>query len=147
MAKVVLPVISERRFECVQGCTACCRRPGTIVLTREDAARIAASFKLSLRRFEERYTERVHGGIRLRLLGPEKRCPFLGGDDEIGWCNVHAVKPVQCATYPFWPGVADSERGWQAEMRTCPGIGQGSDHPQEWIQIQIRAASPTATGR
>jgi len=147
MPKASLPVVFERRFQCVEGCTACCRRPGTIVITREDAARIAAHFKLSLRRFEHRYTERVHGETRLRLLGPEQRCPFLGGDDEKGWCNIHAVKPVQCATYPFWPGVADNNRGWQREMKTCPGVGQGPDHSREWVQIQIRAAAPTATGR
>jgi Fe-S-cluster containining protein len=138
-------VNSERRFACVEGCTACCRRPGTIVLTREDAARIAGHFQLSLRQFHRRYTDRVHGEIRLRLVAMQ--CPFLGGDESKGWCNIHAVKPVQCSTYPFWPGVADSDRGWRREMAMCPGIGQGETRSREWIQIQIAAAAPTATGR
>jgi len=140
-------VLAERRFACVDGCTACCRRPGTIQITREDVSRLAAHYKLSIRKFSERYTKRVHGEIHLRLLGTEERCPFLGGDDTKGWCNVHAVKPVQCATYPFWPGVANSDRGWKREAEMCPGIGQGPAHKQEWIQIRIAAATPTATGR
>ena len=117
------------------------------MLTREDTVRIAAHFHLSVREFERRYTERIHGERLLRLLGEEKRCPFLGGDAEKGWCNVHDVKPVQCATYPFWPGVADNERGWLREAQICPGIGQGPDHSREWVQIQVRRATPTATGR
>lgn len=116
-------------------------------MTRDDARRIAAHLKLSLRQFERRYTERVHGEVRLKLLGEELSCPFLGGDEKKGGCNIHAVKPTQCATYPFWPGVADSDRGWKKEAATCPGIGQGPDHSQEWIQIRISAAAPTATGR
>ncbi len=144
---MTLSIEKEQRFQCIDGCTNCCRRPGTIVLTRADVARIAGHFKLSMRRFEERYAERVHGQTRLRLLGAEQRCPFLGGDDIKGWCNVHAVKPVQCATYPFWPGVADNDRSWQRESKTCPGIGQGPVHSREFVQIQIAAASPTATGR
>lgn len=137
----------DRRFQCVEGCANCCLRPGTIVLTREDTARIAAHFKLSLRQFQHRYTERVHGETQLRLLQPGHRCPFLGGTEEKWWCNIHVVKPVQCATYPFWPGVADSDRGWEKEKDVCPGIGQGPAHSTEFIQIQIRASQPTATGR
>ncbi len=102
---------------------------------------------MSLRQFERRYTERVHGETRLRLLGKDHACPFLEGDEEKGRCGIHTVKPVQCATYPFWPGVADSDKGWKNEAATCPGIGQGPDHPREWILVQIKAASPTATGR
>ena len=136
---------SERRFQCVEGCTNCCRRPGTLVLTHADVARLAAHFKMSMRKFRERYTERIHGETRIRLLGAEKRCPFLGGDEVKGWCNIHPVKPVQCATYPFWPGVADNDFCWEKEMEVCPGIGQGPVHATDWIRIQIRVAEPTAS--
>ena len=117
------------------------------MLTRDDVRRIAAHLKLSLRQFERRHTERVHGETRVKLLGEEQACPFLGGDEERGGCNIHAAKPTQCATYPFWPGVADSDAGWKKEAGTCPGIGQGPNHTQEWIQIKMIAAAPTATGR
>ena len=139
--------MTERRFACIEGCTICCRRPGTIVITREDARRISAHLQLSLRKFEQRYTERVHGEVRLRLLGAEQACPFLQGDEERGGCKIHPVKPVQCATYPFWPGVADSDSGWKKEADTCPGIGQGPVHDQASILVKISAATPTATGR
>ena len=29
-----------------------------------------------------------------------QRCVFLGEDNL---CTVHTVRPLQCATYPFWP--------------------------------------------
>ena len=35
----------------------------------------------------------------MRVLYPQK-CVFLDND---GRCTVHAVRPLQCATYPYWP--------------------------------------------
>jgi Fe-S-cluster containining protein len=109
--------------------------------------RLAAFLSLSLRKFDRAYIDRVHGRLELRLRGDERRCPFLGGDAERGWCNVHPAKPAQCATYPFWPGLADHEGAWHSEREICPGIGQGPPIPGSLIQVQMQVAAATATGR
>lgn len=139
--------VAEYRFACVEGCTQCCRRPGTVALTREDVVRIAQYLGMSIRRFEKKYTDRVDGQSCLRLQGEGKRCPFLGGDEQRGWCRVHAAKPTQCATYPFWPHIAATEASWAQEAKTCPGIGQGDAVPMELVQIQVAQAASVGRAR
>jgi hypothetical protein len=141
------PAVAEYRFACVSGCTQCCRQPGAVTLTREDVVRIAQYLGMSIRRFEKKHTERVDGYSNLRLQGKEQRCPFLGGNDERGWCRVHAAKPTQCATYPFWPHIAASEASWAREAQICPGIGQGEVVPPELVQIQVAAAGAVSRAR
>ena len=51
-------------------------------------------------------------------------CPFL---DE-GKCTVHAIRPEQCRTYPFWPEILTSPRDWKAESKYCEGISGEGDH-------------------
>ena len=129
--------VSEYRFSCVPGCTQCCRRPGNLTLTREDVVRIAQYMKMSIRRFEKTYTERVDGRSNVKLEGPEAACPFLGGDENNGWCQIHDVKPLQCKTYPFWPHIAEDEDRWKREAERCPGIGQGPVISKKLVQIQL----------
>ena len=139
--------VAEYRFTCVDGCTTCCRRPGTVTLTREDVVRIAQYLGMSIRRFEKKYTDRVDGFSCLRLQGEEHTCPFLGGDDQRGWCRVHAAKPTQCATYPFWPHIAASDASWRQEAHSCPGIGQGQVVSIDLVQIQVAAAAAVGRAR
>ena len=40
-------------------------------------------------------------------------------------CKVYDARPLQCRTYPFWKGIADSPESWKGEMKSCPGIGKG----------------------
>ncbi len=133
--------MTTRRFECVAGCSACCRRAGTLVLTRPDMTRLAAHLGLSLGKFEKKYLNRIHGQYHVRMKGPKELCPFLGGDETHGWCRVHEAKPTQCSTYPFWNGVADNDAAWAREAKFCPGIGQGPVIPASLVQIQIEAAT------
>ena len=47
---------------------------------------------------------------------------MLDGD---GRCRVYPVRPLQCATWPFWTENLKPET-WNGPVReTCPGIGQG----------------------
>ena len=37
-------------------------------------------------------------------------------------CAVHAQRPAQCRTYPFWPEAVQSQHHWAAEAVRCEGI-------------------------
>ena len=129
------------RFECQPGCTKCCEQQGFVYLTREDLVRIAQYLDLPPNEFERRYVYRTKHLLRLRVPR-ERQCEFLGPDG----CSIHAVKPVQCRAFPFWPELVDSKREWKKTAAWCPGIGKG-----ELVQIEaargraaeMRAAYPS----
>ena len=52
---------------------------------------------------------------------PPQECVFLDGK----LCSIYSVRPVQCATYPWWPELMNSV-AWQLEGRE---ICEGFDHP------------------
>ncbi len=64
----------------------------------------------------------------------DERCIFL---DKAGDCRVYAVRPVQCRTYPFWPELTESSKGWMTERRRCEGIGRGEPVSIQFIEKQI----------
>lgn len=51
-----------------------------------------------------------------------KGCPLLTAD---GRCRVHAVKPVQCSTFPFWSDLLDDALAWDYAKTYCPGMDEG----------------------
>jgi Fe-S-cluster containining protein len=109
------------RFECQTGCTACCDQQGFVYLTEEDIPRLAEFLALPVDDFERRYVFRTRRLRRLRVPR-HAQCFFLDG----GKCGVHAAKPVQCRTFPYWPELLNSARAWKATGKWCPGIGKGS---------------------
>jgi Fe-S-cluster containining protein len=114
------------RFECQPGCTACCEQQGFVYLTEDDLKRIAGYVGMTAQEFERRHVYRTRNLLRLRVPR-EQQCMFL----RDGGCSIHAVKPVQCRTFPFWPELVGSKREWKKTARWCPGIGKG-----ELIQIE-----------
>jgi len=108
------------RFECVPGCTNCCRVQGWIYLSETDATRIAGYLKLSPAEFESRYLYRTKNTLRFRK--PKgAQCHFLND----GGCSIHAVKPTQCRLFPFWPELVENRKNWNQTAKNCPGIGRG----------------------
>lgn len=128
----------ERRFACVEGCSNCCRRPGVVELDEDDIGRLAGFLGLSRARFEQVFVAR--GARRHLRFESRDRCPFLVGNERYGFCGVHEAKPTQCATYPFWPGLADDPKRWKEEASYCPGIGHGPRVPGKLVQIEMRRA-------
>lgn len=108
------------RFECRRGCTKCCEQPGFVYLTESDVLHMAAYLDLSAEQFERKYVYRTKSLIRLRIAR-QARCSFLTADG----CSVHAVKPLQCRAFPFWPELLESAKEWHKTAAYCPGIGQG----------------------
>ena len=108
------------RFECQSGCTRCCEQQGFVYLTEGDITRLAAFLGMSAAAFERRYVYRTKNLRRLRVPR-HAQCSFL----NTGGCSVHAAKPLQCRTFPFWPELVDDKREWLKTARWCPGIGKG----------------------
>jgi Fe-S-cluster containining protein len=52
------------------------------------------------------------------IKGTEKQCPFLVDNK----CSIHSVKPVQCATWPFWEGELIKNGKFVKELSFCRGI-------------------------
>jgi Fe-S-cluster containining protein len=128
------------RFECQRGCTECCRQKGFVYLTEADAQRIAAYLRMTEQEFARHYVYRTKNRMRLRVPR-DATCFFL---QETG-CSIHAVKPVQCRIFPFWPELVESRREWRKAARYCPGIGKGQlvqiDRVKEAAQ-EMREAYP-----
>ena len=125
---VVAPI--NFRFECQLGCVNCCTRPGDVFLTEEDRSRIAGHLDLTVVQFTGRYCapEDEEG---LRLSNPGKTtCHFLGSDG----CRIHAVKPLQCRTFPFWPETVSTRKAWKGLSGYCPGVGVGQILPIEAVR-------------
>ncbi len=109
------------RFEC-QGSGKCCLARGEygyVYLTDHDRQRLADHLGLTLARFTEQYCGQTDGLYHLNNPGHD--CLFLDGHH----CRVHAARPVQCRTWPFWPRLLNAV-DWQTEVASfCPGVGQG----------------------
>ena len=114
------------RFQCQPGCIKCCEQQGFVYLTEDDLTRLAAYVKMTPRAFERRYVYRTKNLRRLRVPR-HAQCIFLKPDG----CSVHAAKPLQCRTFPYWPELVDDKREWLKTGQWCPGIGKG-----ELITIQ-----------
>lgn len=122
------------RFECQPGCIRCCDRHGFVYITEQDLLSIARYLGLAPEEFEAKYVYRTRHQLRLRK--PRRsQCAFLMPDG----CSIHAVKPVQCRLYPFWPELVEYRDVWEYEARKCPGIGKGP-------LVQIGAAMEKAAG-
>jgi Fe-S-cluster containining protein len=122
------------RFECVPGCTNCCRVQGWVYVTEDDVRNAASFLKLSVADFEARYVVRSKYTVRLRKP-KNAQCHFL---NETG-CGIHPVKPAQCRLFPFWPELVENRENWKEAGQNCPGIGRGD-------LIQIGQAMETANG-
>jgi hypothetical protein len=107
-----------------------------VYLTPPEVAGIASHLKLPRREFLAKYCTRKDGAVTIRTDSPA--CPFLQEDNR---CGIYAVRPKQCATWPFWR--ENLERAvWEDEVRACcPGIGKGELHSAAEIE---RTASEDA---
>lgn len=99
-------------------------------LSDDEIGALARELELSDEHFRSRYTRRFgRGGVVLRQKRNQD-CVFW---DETRGCTVHALRPRQCRSYPFWRANLVSRDAWQAEAACCPGIGEGERVPADAI--------------
>ena len=82
---------------------------------------MAVHLKMSLEEFSESFQVLYDPASEQPVLEAKegKGCPLLDADRQ---CRVHAVKPSQCRTFPFWSELLDDERAWLEARRDCPGM-------------------------
>ena len=109
------------RFSC-QGDGKCCLNHGRhtyVYVTFNDRKRLAEHFGMTLLQFTKRYTRASDGLVHLK--DPERDCPFFRDSR----CSVHAMRPWQCRTWPFWPENMHP-KVWERDVASfCPGVGKG----------------------
>lgn len=129
------------QFECTR-CGRCCKRPGFVLVTNDEAERIAERIFGT-----DAATVAAQQGLWRRLISeegwtvdvaPGTPCPLLGADDR---CSVHDIKPSQCAQYPFWYEVIEARVTWALEGQECEGIGKGRKWSAEEIDSIMRGGS------
>ncbi|WP_422480607.1 YkgJ family cysteine cluster protein [Pleomorphochaeta sp. DL1XJH-081] len=125
------------QFTCQPGCRYCCGvEPGYVFLTKDDLTRLTDHFGLSSRQFLQRYCRKVPMGSisYISLLEKDNHdCVFLASHG----CSVYEVRPVQCATYPFWNTIIQDRQSWEREASWCPGIGIGELHGKAEIDRMV----------
>jgi Fe-S-cluster containining protein len=108
------------RFQCQPGCIRCCEQKGFVYLTREDIARLAEHLGVTRAEFKRRYLCGTAPLLRFRKQR-HKQCPFLFSTG----CSVHAVKPLQCSSFPYWPELLDKVSERREAAAYCPGMNHG----------------------
>ena len=112
------------KFEC-QGSGNCCVSRGSygfVYLSDIDLKRFSKYFKISIKKFKEKYCQITDGFIHLsekyELNG---NCIFLKDRK----CSVYNSRPTQCRTWPFWNENMNA-KVWNEDIAiNCPGIGKG----------------------
>jgi hypothetical protein len=104
-----------KHFRCT-GCGNCCRRPGLVYLTAEEAPRIA---KLLPKEKLDAFVSLDNGGNAISV-SEGRPCPFL--IEPGGTCSIHEQKPSQCAKYPFTPHMIVGILEWEDVVAHCEGV-------------------------
>ena len=122
-------------FSCTS-CGKCCHARGQTIyvyVNQAEREELATFLNLSLEQFETQHTEiNKDGDFVLQFDG--NRCRFLKNNQ----CEVHAVKPTQCRTWPFWEENLTSKETWVREVAEfCPGEGKGPIRTDEDILCQV----------
>jgi len=85
-------------FSC-QRCGNCCRGPGDVILTTGEVEAIAHFLNMTIYAFTEAYTRLLSDRQGLSLIErADGACIFLQPEQN---CRIQAVKPNQCAGFPF----------------------------------------------
>lgn len=129
-----LPILNGRRFGCTR-CGNCCMEPGYVFLTAPEMKTIAAHLDLPVADFQLRFGVQWDPSAEQWQIDATdgNGCPLLDGE---GGCTVHAVKPEQCKTFPFWDELLDDQSAWEQAKQFCPGLDR--EGGQLYTPQQIR---------
>lgn len=97
---------------------------GAVWLEPGEDARLAAALDMDLESFRARHLRTLPhprtGELRESLREEDNgRCGLLEGANH---CSVYAARPRQCAEFPFWSSITESEEGFERARQVCPGI-------------------------
>ncbi len=108
------------------------------MITPVELVRIANSLTVNIEYLQQVCLD-FDGHHWLIEVPEDSHCPFLIENR----CSVHAVKPEQCRTYPFWNEIVATQETWRAEAPFCPGIGHGKSYTFQQIRELVRGKGST----
>lgn len=105
-------------FVCRQ-CGACCKQPGFVYLTEEDARNLAEEKKMDVYEFTGEHCILLDRRYLVLKKNPDEACIFFDGQR----CLVYETRPRQCLDFPT---------AWKTEKSLfyCEGLKTGSSQPQ-----------------
>ncbi len=119
----------EYKFECIKGCSNCCKvSDGFVFLTEKEAQKIADYLQKPVEEFYLWFTKKLDDRLCL-VDGDDENCVFI----ENSRCLIYPVRPQQCRDYPFWPEIISTIKRWEQEKSVCPGIGKGKTYTKDEI--------------
>lgn len=105
-------------FECT-GCGQCCTgAPGYVWISEEEILLLAKHLKLSPNEFAKKYLRKIGQRFSLKEDSRNFDCIFLKNNK----CEVYALRPKQCRTFPWWPQNLKSKEDWEEAAKRCEGI-------------------------
>ena len=125
-------------FACTQ-CGECCSgAPGYVWVDEAEIERIAAQLGLTADAFARKHVRRV--GLRHSLLEKsDGDCEFLQRlPTGRTACSIHAVRPTQCRTWPFWKSNLTTPEDWAKTASGCPGMNTGPRVSLPVIQAALK---------
>jgi Fe-S-cluster containining protein len=120
------------RFDCGR-CGNCCSGPsGRVWFDREELLAMARFLGELPFEFRRKFTRSLDGRDSLaETAAPDGGfdCVFLVRDDQgRAGCRIHAVRPAQCRTFPFWREHLGSAERYAAVGASCLGVRRGLQH-------------------
>lgn len=115
--------LAPHEWRCTR-CGRCCSArfgDNTVQLSREEAEAISRHMGVPLYELIEPSPLRM-GSLRLGWVlrrSEDGQCVLLEG----GLCGAYPVRPMLCATYPFW--LREEGEGFELECSECEGLGMG----------------------
>ncbi|HMZ37316.1 MAG TPA: YkgJ family cysteine cluster protein, partial [Leptospiraceae bacterium] len=109
------------RFECT-GCGNCCKGRGEVYFTGANirgAEKILGIKGEEKKKFRRKLIQTKRNGLYIHMTNG--RCMLLDDQDR---CTIYESRPLQCSTYPFWPGFFQDEDDFSFLKNECEGIGR-----------------------
>ncbi len=100
--KLKIGVDDPFKFNCTM-CGKCCIDRDDILLNAKDIYNLTIALDMTTKEVIDKYCDYYIGEnsrlpiVRLKPIGPMKRCPLLKGNR----CSVHSNKPIVCAMFPI----------------------------------------------
>jgi Fe-S-cluster containining protein len=114
-------------FECTRCGNCCSGDPGYVWVRKEEIRRISEFLGRTDGWLDGKHLRRV--GLRYSLTEkPGGDCIFLNRKADGTGCLIHAVRPLQCRTWPFWNQNLRSAVAWNTANKKCPGMNRGKHH-------------------
>ncbi len=97
----------------------CTGESGYIWLTPKEMENIAAFLAVDIETFKSSYLRKIRYrySLKERQVGESFECIFFDADAKN--CSIYPVRPVQCATFPFWDYFKEHI---DEVVEECPGI-------------------------